>query len=151
MKQLSTFREGAEDLVPPILPAAPPSYNEVLILKMKTNKSWTIYSNTKFDIEITFEVMKLLCSGNIKWASLQRRPTEVLRNSALNKNLSPKFGPGSRLGTKEQSSKFSDPNKEKGLAGQFSKQKKWNVSCLWQILTAPVHSVITSIDSFCQR
>ena len=33
------FREGAEDLVPPILPAAPPSYNEVYLLEMKTNKN----------------------------------------------------------------------------------------------------------------
>ena len=71
---------------------------------MKTNKNWQIYSNTKFDIEVTFGVMKLLCSGNIKWASLQRRPSEVLRNSALNKNMSPKFGPGSRH--RDQGTKF---------------------------------------------
>lgn len=33
MKQLFAFREGAEDLVPPILPAAPPSYNEVFFCR----------------------------------------------------------------------------------------------------------------------
>ena len=39
MKQLSAFREGAEDLAPPILPAAPPSYNEVFFCRWKLTKT----------------------------------------------------------------------------------------------------------------
>ena len=50
------IREGAEDLVPPILPAAPPSYNEVYLLKLtKTEKN---YRSTKLYIKTIFNFFR---------------------------------------------------------------------------------------------
>ena len=79
-------------------------------------------------IEIFLQVLhlKLHCSGNLKRASVQRRPAKVLRNSALNEIPRPQFGPGPWL--RDQGTKFKDPSKEKGLGDETANRRNVSVS-----------------------
>ena len=110
---LSGFREGAEDLVPPILPAAPPSDNEVLFCK------WKVTRTEKF---IQMPRSTFLCSGNIKRTSVQRRSSKVLRNSALNKILSSILAQGPR-------NNVQGPKQRKRTLVKFTKSKQKKVKC----------------------